>query len=118
MLVLEQVELDVFIKEHVETGCICPSKSPGASSFFFCKKEGWEIAAHPGDQDYLKLNSLTIKNQYPLPLISEIMHMLRKAIWFTKLDTAIFRSRKEMKRKPHSSQTEGCGNCLLCSLSL
>jgi hypothetical protein len=37
-------------------------------------------------QDYRKLNSLTIKNQYPLLLISEIMHMLCKATWFTKLD--------------------------------
>jgi hypothetical protein len=37
-------------------------------------------------QDYRKLNELTIKNRYPIPLISEIMHMLRKATWFTKLD--------------------------------
>jgi hypothetical protein len=32
------------------------------------------------------LNELTIKNCYSIPLISEIMHMLRKATWFTKLD--------------------------------
>jgi hypothetical protein len=76
LLVLEQVELDVFIKEHVETGCIRPSKSPWASPFFFVKKKDGKLRPV---QDYQKLNSLTIKNRYPLPLISEIMHMLCKA---------------------------------------
>jgi hypothetical protein len=79
----EQAELDAFIKEHVETGRIRPSKSPWASPFFFVKKKDGKLRPV---QDYRKLNSLTIKNQYPLPLISEIMHMLRKATWFTKLD--------------------------------
>jgi hypothetical protein len=36
----EQRELDVFIKEHLETGRIRPSKSPWASPFFFVKKTG------------------------------------------------------------------------------
>jgi hypothetical protein len=79
----EQVELDTFIKEHVETARIRPSKSPWASPFFFVKKKDGKLRPV---QDYRKLNSLTIKNRYPLPLISEIMHMLRKATWFTKLD--------------------------------
>jgi hypothetical protein len=79
----EQAELDAFIKEHVETGRIRPSKSPWASPFFFVKKKDGKLRPV---QDYRKLNSLTIKNRYPLPLISEIMHMLRKATWFTKLD--------------------------------
>jgi hypothetical protein len=41
--VLEQAELDVFIKEHVEIGCIRPSKSPWASSFFFVKKKDGKL---------------------------------------------------------------------------
>jgi hypothetical protein len=79
----EQAELDTFIKEHVETRRICPSKSPWVSPFFFVKKKDGELWPI---QDYQKLNSLTIKNRYLLPLISEIMHMLQKATWFTKLD--------------------------------
>jgi hypothetical protein len=79
----EQVELDAFIKEHMETRCIRPSKSPWASPFFFVKKKDGKLQPV---QDYRKLNSLTIKNQYLDPLISEIMHMLQKATWFTKLD--------------------------------
>ena len=37
-------------------------------------------------QDYRALNALTIKNQYPLPLISELVNQLRGAKYFTKLD--------------------------------
>ena len=79
----EQRELDAFIKEHLETGRIRPSKSPWALPFFFVKKKDGKLRPV---QDYRKLNELTIKNRYPIPLISEIMHMLRKATWFTKLD--------------------------------
>ena len=32
------------------------------------------------------MNAITIKNRYPLPLISEVVHKLRKAKYFTKLD--------------------------------
>ena len=55
----EQVELDVFIKEHLETGRIHPSKSPWALPFFFVKKKDGKLRPV---QDYRKLNSLTIKN--------------------------------------------------------
>ncbi len=37
-------------------------------------------------QDYRKLNEMTIKNRYPLPLISELIDKLRGAKYFTKLD--------------------------------
>ena len=36
--------------------------------------------------DYRALNALTIKNQYPLPLIRETLSRLSKARFFTKLD--------------------------------
>jgi hypothetical protein len=39
----EQAELDAFIKEHVETGRIRPSKSPWASPFFFVKKKDGKL---------------------------------------------------------------------------
>ncbi len=37
-------------------------------------------------QDYCKLNEMTIKNRYPLPLISELIDKLHGAKYFTKLD--------------------------------
>jgi len=37
-------------------------------------------------QDYCQLNSLTIKNQYPLPLISDVINKLKDACTLTKFD--------------------------------
>jgi len=43
LTVLEQAELDKFLKENLEKGYIQPSKSPMASPFFFInKKDGME----------------------------------------------------------------------------
>jgi len=59
-----------FIKEQLEKGYIRPSKSPYASPFFFIKKKDRKLRPV---QDYRRLNSLTVKNQYPLPLIPELI---------------------------------------------
>ena len=54
-----------------------------ASPFFFVdKKDGKLRPCH----DYRKLNEGTIKNAYPLPLISELIDQLKGAKYFTKLD--------------------------------
>jgi len=37
-------------------------------------------------QDYREINKAMIKNQYPLPIIQEIMDKLKDAIIFTKMD--------------------------------
>ncbi len=67
----------------MKKGYIRPSKSPYASSFFFIKKKSGELRPV---QDYRKLNELTIKNRYPLPLIPEIIDKVRDTRLFTKLD--------------------------------
>ncbi len=54
-----------------------------ASPFFFVKKKDGKLRPV---QDYWKLNEMTIKNRYPLPLISELMDKLRGAKYFSKLD--------------------------------
>ena len=79
----EQLELDNFLSEHLRTGRIRPSKSPMASPFFFVKKK---CGALRPVQDYRRLNNMTIKNRYPLPLISELMDKLKGTRFFTKLD--------------------------------
>jgi hypothetical protein len=53
-----------------------------ASPFFFVKKDG---KLRPC-QDYQYLNDWTVKNAYPLPLISEIMDKIKGAKFFTKFD--------------------------------
>ena len=80
---VEQKELDSFLEKNLRTGRICSSKSPIAAPVFFIKKKDsslWLV------QDYRALNSMTVKNKYPLPLISELMFQLHRARYFTKLD--------------------------------
>ena len=51
--------------------------------FFFIKKKDGSLRPV---QDYHKLNVMTIKTRYPLPLISEVVHKLHHTCIFTKLD--------------------------------
>jgi len=64
----EQKQLDLFLEENLNSGRIRPSKSLMASPFFFIKKKDGILRPV---QDYRRLNDLTIKNRYPLPLIQE-----------------------------------------------
>jgi len=50
---------------------------------FFIKKKDSSLRLV---QDYHALNAVTVKNRYPLPLISELISQLRGARYFTKLD--------------------------------
>ena len=79
----EQKQLDLFLEENLNSGRIRPSKSPMASPFFFIKKKDGTLRPV---QDYRRLNDLTIKNRYPLPLIQELVDKLKQAKYFTKLD--------------------------------
>ena len=79
----EQRQLDEFLDENLKTGQIRPSKSPMASPFFFVKKKDGTLRPI---QDYRKLNDMTVKNRYPLPLIQELVDKLSQARYFTKLD--------------------------------
>jgi len=54
-----------------------------AAPVFFIKKKDGSLRLV---QDYRALNSMTVKNKYPLSLISELVSQLRRARYFTKLD--------------------------------
>uniref|UniRef100_A0A0W0FGE2 Reverse transcriptase domain-containing protein n=1 Tax=Moniliophthora roreri TaxID=221103 RepID=A0A0W0FGE2_MONRR len=55
-----------------------------ASPFFFVgKKEKGKLRP---TQDYRRLNHRTIKNAYPLPLVSDLIDRLKDATIFSKLD--------------------------------
>jgi hypothetical protein len=54
-----------------------------ASPFFFVKKKDGKLRPV---QDYRKLNEMTIKNRYSLPLISELIDQLSQATVFSKMD--------------------------------
>ena len=64
-------------------GYIRKLKSPMASPFFFVKKKDGSLQPV---QDYRRLNEITVKNRYPLPLVSELMDRLKNAKIYTALD--------------------------------
>ena len=73
--------MEKYIGESLAAGLIRPSSSP-ACFFFVGKKDG---SLHPCI-DYRGLNEITVKNHYPIPLISSAFATLQKARYFTKLD--------------------------------
>ena len=79
----EQVTMEEYIQDSLAAGLIRPSSSPlGAGFFFVGKKDG---SLRPCI-DYRGLNNITVKNKYPLPLISSAFIPLHGASIFTKLD--------------------------------
>ena len=79
----EDTVLNIWIDEQLEKGYISPSISPYASSFFFIKKKDRKLQPV---QDYHMINNYTVHNQYPLPLISNLIHDLGGARLYTKFD--------------------------------
>ena len=72
-----------FIDEHLKSSKIRKSRSPQASPFFFVQKKDGRLRPC---QDYWYLNEHTVKNAYPLPLISTLIDKLKGAKYFSKMD--------------------------------
>ena len=79
----EKIACREFIQEHLKTGRIVPSKSPQASPFFFVPKKDGSLRPC---QDYRYLNSFTIRDAYPLPLIPDLIDDMKDSTLFTKFD--------------------------------
>jgi hypothetical protein len=60
-----------------------PLQSPLRAPVFFIKKKDGKLRFV---QDYQALNAITRKNRYPLSLINDLIHRLKDAHYFTKLD--------------------------------
>jgi transposase InsO family protein len=72
-----------YLEEHLDKGFIKPSSASYSSPVLFVRKPGGGLRFCV---DYRKLNAITKKNRYPLPLISEIIARLTKAQLITKID--------------------------------
>lgn len=79
----ELVVVKEYLREHLNKGFIRASTSPFASPVLFVRKPGGGLRFCV---DYRKLNALTRKDRYPLPLIEETLAQLSEAKIFTKLD--------------------------------
>ncbi len=80
---IEDEAVRKFLHDKLEKGYICESKSPYKSSFFFVRKKDSKMRPV---QDYHKINAITIRNQYPLPLIADLIQDLSNTHIYTKLD--------------------------------
>ena len=79
----EREEVHEFIQEQLRKGYIRSLKSPQTALVFFIgKKDGKKRMV----QDYRYLNEWTIKNNYPLPLISNVLENIGMKKVFTKMD--------------------------------
>ena len=77
--------LDDIIDDYLKQGIIVPSSSPWASPIVLVKKKD------PSDGprfciDYTKLNAVTKKDSFPIPLIRDIFDQLQGATIFSTLD--------------------------------
>ena len=79
----EREDVREFIKEQLRKGYIQPSKSLQTAPVFFVGKKDRKKRMV---QDYKYLNEWTIKNNYPLPLISDVLENIGMKKVFTKMD--------------------------------
>ena len=72
-----------MIEENTEREFIQKLKLLVGTSVTFTKKKNGELYVCI---DYWQLNTITIKNYYPLPLITKLLDWIQEAYYFIKLD--------------------------------
>lgn len=75
--------MEKYIQESLPAGIIRLSSSPEGAGFFFVPKRDGFLRPRI---DYRRMNDITIKNKYPLPLIYSAFESIQGANVFTKLD--------------------------------
>lgn len=75
--------MEQLIKQLLEANMIKPSVSPYSSPVILVKKKDgtWRLCV-----DYRQLNSNTVKNKYPIPMIEDLLDALFGAQIFSKID--------------------------------
>jgi hypothetical protein len=79
----ESSALELYMEKALARGWISPSESPlGAPCIYVPKPNGGLHLC----VDYRRLNDITKKNAYPLPLISDLIDRIAKACIYSRLD--------------------------------
>ncbi|SLM41539.1 retrotransposon ty3-gypsy subclass protein [Lasallia pustulata] len=73
-----------YLEENLRKGFITSSNAPYASPILFAQKSNDDLQFYI---DYRKLNVLTKKDRYPLPLIDETLAQMSGCKFITKFDT-------------------------------
>lgn len=79
----EMASMNAYMSEELAAGLIRPSSSPAGAGFFFVSKKDGGL--HPCI-DYCSVNSITIKNRYPLPLMTSAFELPQGLTVYSKLD--------------------------------
>uniref|UniRef100_A0A9J7Y2N5 Gypsy retrotransposon integrase-like protein 1 n=1 Tax=Cyprinus carpio carpio TaxID=630221 RepID=A0A9J7Y2N5_CYPCA len=69
----EREAMEKYLSDSLAAGIIRPSSSPAGAGFFFVKKKDGSLRPCI---DYRGLNDITVKNRYPLPLMSSAFDLL------------------------------------------
>ena len=72
-----------FLEENLAKGFIRESKSPAGAPILFAPKKDSSLRLCV---DYRGLNTITVKNRYLLPLVTEIIDRVTGAQYFSKID--------------------------------
>jgi len=72
-----------YLTEHLNKGFISSSSAPYASPILFAEKKDGSLRFCV---DYRKLNALTKRNRYPLPLIDETLARIQGSRYLTRLN--------------------------------
>jgi len=80
---MERKEVQKFVKNQLRKGYIEPSKSSQTLLIFFVGKNN---KSKQMVIDYCNINNQTVKNNYPLPLITDIINNMGSKKIFTKID--------------------------------
>src|SRR5438477_8489681 len=83
MSITELQAVKQYLLDNLSKGFIALSQAPYASPVLFVKKPNGSLQFCI---DYQKLNAITHRDQYPLPLIDETLAHLSQAKIFMKLD--------------------------------
>jgi hypothetical protein len=111
-------EIERQVATMLKAGTIVPSLSPFASPMLLLVKKkdnSWRFYV-----DYRKLNTITVKNKFPLPIIDEFLDEIAGAQYFSTIDLALVFTKSEwflqMRQRLHSKPIMGIFNSGLCLL--